>query len=32
VETFVFWPDGDQLPQVRRFAEEVVPEVRRAAS
>jgi alkanesulfonate monooxygenase SsuD/methylene tetrahydromethanopterin reductase-like flavin-dependent oxidoreductase (luciferase family) len=27
-DTFVLWPDGDVLPQVERFAAEVVPAVR----
>jgi alkanesulfonate monooxygenase SsuD/methylene tetrahydromethanopterin reductase-like flavin-dependent oxidoreductase (luciferase family) len=29
---FVLWPDGDVLPQVERFAGEVVPAVREAAA
>ncbi|GAA5080759.1 alkanesulfonate monooxygenase SsuD/methylene tetrahydromethanopterin reductase-like flavin-dependent oxidoreductase (luciferase family) [Thermocatellispora tengchongensis] len=28
LDTFVLWPEGDQERQLRRFAEEVVPEVR----
>ncbi|GLW10864.1 hypothetical protein Misp01_59920 [Microtetraspora sp. NBRC 13810] len=28
MDTFVLWPDGDQETQLRRFAEEVVPDVR----
>jgi alkanesulfonate monooxygenase SsuD/methylene tetrahydromethanopterin reductase-like flavin-dependent oxidoreductase (luciferase family) len=31
-DTFVFWPDEDPLEQLRRFAEEVVPEVRAAVA
>jgi hypothetical protein len=27
-DTFVFWPEGDLLEQVERFAQEVVPGVR----
>jgi hypothetical protein len=27
-DTFVFWPDDDQLDQVERFAQEVVPRLR----
>jgi alkanesulfonate monooxygenase SsuD/methylene tetrahydromethanopterin reductase-like flavin-dependent oxidoreductase (luciferase family) len=27
-DTFVFWPDGDKLAQVERFAQEVVPALR----
>lgn len=27
-DTFVFWPDGDVLPQIERFAQEVAPGVR----
>ncbi|MGH9245967.1 MAG: hypothetical protein ACRD29_16950 [Acidimicrobiales bacterium] len=30
VDTVIFWPDGEQAPQVRRFAEEIVPAVRAA--
>jgi alkanesulfonate monooxygenase SsuD/methylene tetrahydromethanopterin reductase-like flavin-dependent oxidoreductase (luciferase family) len=32
VDTFILWPEGEPAAQIRRFAEEVVPEVRRAAS
>ena len=28
-DTFVFWPDDEPLDQVQRFAEEVVPALRR---
>jgi hypothetical protein len=28
MDTFVFWSEGDQQTQLRRFAEEVVPAVR----
>jgi hypothetical protein len=27
-DTFVFWPSGDQLEQVERFAREVAPALR----
>src|SRR5690606_18082355 len=29
MDTFVLWPEGDQQEQLTRFAEQVVPEVRR---
>lgn len=29
MDTFILWPEGDQREQLTRFAEEVVPEVRR---
>ncbi|MDA0635747.1 LLM class flavin-dependent oxidoreductase [Nonomuraea sp. MCN248] len=29
MDTFILWPEGDQREQLARFAEEVVPEVRR---
>jgi alkanesulfonate monooxygenase SsuD/methylene tetrahydromethanopterin reductase-like flavin-dependent oxidoreductase (luciferase family) len=32
IDAFVFWPDGDAEPQVRRFAEEVAPGVRAAVA
>jgi hypothetical protein len=31
LDTFVFWPDEEPLVQLQRFAEEVVPSVRRWA-
>jgi alkanesulfonate monooxygenase SsuD/methylene tetrahydromethanopterin reductase-like flavin-dependent oxidoreductase (luciferase family) len=31
-DTFVFWPDGDVLPQIERFAQEVAPGVREAVT
>jgi alkanesulfonate monooxygenase SsuD/methylene tetrahydromethanopterin reductase-like flavin-dependent oxidoreductase (luciferase family) len=31
-DTFVFWPDGEVLPQVERFAQEVAPGVREAVT
>ena len=32
LDTFIFWPDGDQLGQLERFAAEVVPRVREAVA
>ncbi len=28
-DTFIFWPEGEPLDQLERFAEEVVPALRR---
>jgi hypothetical protein len=28
MDTFLFWPINDEVPQMRRFAEEIVPAVR----
>jgi hypothetical protein len=32
LDTFIFWPEGEQVAQLERFAAEVVPGVREAVA